>query len=433
MAKFSVPYLSARPGRRDADGAPTTRYFWQPGPELRSRGWHLETLGPDQGKAIARASAINEAIAAHRRGAPVPAGMPFDGDQQPSRRRSTAIPGSVDALLHAFKASRFYLDKRPKTRKGYAWCSDIISEVYGDEPAASITAKDREDLYAPMRAKTPAKANAVVRFGRLVWNLADALGIPLARNPWEKARLIGLDKSGKPWPAAAVACAVATCDALGMPAIGDAIMLDEWIGQREGDLLRAPRKLRQELGLVFGQSKTGSAVILAIDMIAPLMVRLAAADARLAARDVKATTLIVNDATGLPYNEHTFRHDWAKIRRAMAGGPGVDEATAAKVRAIGGPWPSFEVDYVVAGRAAYADDVTTVYAKDLVIKDLRHTAVLRLADAGCDIPFICAVTGHELASAAKILSTYNRHTRRRAVLAFQKRLDHEAAAKNETA
>jgi hypothetical protein len=39
-------------------------------------------------------------------------------------------------------------------------------------------------------------------------------------------------------------------------------------------------------------------------------------------------------------------------------------------------------------------------------QDLRRTAVIRLAEAGCTIPEITAITGHTPASANSILQTY---------------------------
>lgn len=43
---------------------------------------------------------------------------------------------------------------------------------------------------------------------------------------------------------------------------------------------------------------------------------------------------------------------------------------------------------------------------DLTDQDLRDTAVTWLARAGCTIPEICAITGHSLQSATRILRHY---------------------------
>ena len=39
-------------------------------------------------------------------------------------------------------------------------------------------------------------------------------------------------------------------------------------------------------------------------------------------------------------------------------------------------------------------------------RDLRRTAVTRLAEAGCEVPLIGAITGHSISSANQILETY---------------------------
>jgi integrase len=43
---------------------------------------------------------------------------------------------------------------------------------------------------------------------------------------------------------------------------------------------------------------------------------------------------------------------------------------------------------------------------NLQFLDLRRTAVVRLAEAGCTVPEIAAITGHQLDRTARILETY---------------------------
>jgi hypothetical protein len=64
----------------------------------------------------------------------------------------------------------------------------------------------------------------------------------------------------------------------------------------------------------------------------------------------------------------------------------------------------------------------TVKMTDLWFMHLRHTAVPRLAEAGCEVPLISAVTGYSPKSVDQILSRYLIRTRAQAALAFQKRL-----------
>ena len=69
-------------------------------------------------------------------------------------------------------------------------------------------------------------------------------------------------------------------------------------------------------------------------------------------------------------------------------------------------------------------DLTEPFEK-LWFSRLRHTAVTRLADAGCEVPQIAAVTGHSPKTVHKILDHYLVATADQAKAAFLKRLHHE--------
>lgn len=407
MAKIKIPYLVAKPCR---GGKP--RWFWQPAADLRAAGWSPTPLGDDQVAAIERAQALNDAVAAWRAGSP-----PDPAIAAPAPRRSAAAPaaGTVDALVLAFKASRFWKQLETSTQRGYGQCLDVIREWAGDAPAAAITAARAEKLYAPLQARAPAMANAVMRVGRLLWNRAPKLGIPVGINPFEKPGLIGLDKNGKPWPRAAIAAMVDAADRLGMHGVGDAIALNEWLGQRQADILALPRTILSAEDLPIRQGKGGVWVVLPLSLVPQIAERLALMRARTAGTTVKPTTAIVNDATGLPYNEHTFRHDVARVRAAIAAGD-VEHGIAA--------CPTWSTDYVIRGRERMAD-AFTLRTDELVFKDLRHTAVLALSEAGVSDVLISAVTGHTLGSVKQILETYLVRTKAMAVEAFKRRLAHE--------
>ena len=52
--------------------------------------------------------------------------------------------------------------------------------------------------------------------------------------------------------------------------------------------------------------------------------------------------------------------------------------------------------------------------------DLRRTAAVWLAEAGCSVPEIAAITGHEIDRTARILETYCPRTSTMAVNAIAK-------------
>lgn len=444
MARHQVRYLVAR---LLTDGR--ALYYWQPSAKLRAAGWEPKPLEHDDDtRHASRREALRNApaavvTAAQARNREVDGGAPpAPPAKAKGRAGKVAQPGTCDALFAAYKASRFFTELGDKTRYDYAWCLDILSQWCGDKPVKAITAGIAEDFYSDQRAVTPVKAALLMRVARLVWNKGPNVKVATPdKNPFARMGLEGADKSGKPWPRDAVAAFVAVADALKLRPIGTAVALDEWIGQRQADVLELPRSVQRSDGLFFGtstlradlaieQNKTGAGVILPVDVVPALMDRLRA-DAELLARRpgdrVRPTTLIADERTGRPYNASTFRHDFIRVRDAM-GGDFDDAATADAVIAAGGPWVSWEVDYLIAGERA-DEESTRLYTCELIFKDLRHTAVLRLVEAGVDILGISAITGHSPKAIQDIITTYLRRNRATAVLAFQKRLAHEQARK----
>lgn len=138
-------------------------------------------------------------------------------------------------------------------------------------------------------------------------------------------------------------------------------------GQREGDLLRLTWSAYDGNALTLKQSKTGATVWV------PCTQELKDA---LAATPRRAVTILTNQR-GRSWTEDGFRASWRKASRKAG--------------------------------------ITT-----LTFNDLRGTAVTRLAEAGCDVPQIAAITGHTLRSAATILESYLARTRPLASAAIQK-------------
>jgi hypothetical protein len=65
--------------------------------------------------------------------------------------------------------------------------------------------------------------------------------------------------------------------------------------------------------------------------------------------------------------------------------------------------------------------------RGLLLRWLRHTAVVRLAEAGVSTLGIAAVTGHAPKTVETILERYHVRTKKAARRAFTARLDAEAA------
>ncbi|HYN37705.1 MAG TPA: tyrosine-type recombinase/integrase, partial [Rhodospirillales bacterium] len=206
----------------------------------------------------------------------------------------------------------------------------------------------------------------------------------------------------------------AAARAAGRPSLQLAVLLGACLGQRQGDILRMTWQqydgqqvtLRQgKTGIliavpvmsdlktlldeallksrkqVIGQldqarppttSRTSGGVTVAVrgkraflrmpiaDASAPVDASLERVDTRMA---VKASRILVSETTSQPYKVDHFRHEFRRIAN-VAGLP------------------------------------------DLQFLDLRRSAVVRLAEAGCTVPQIAAITGHQLDRTLRILETY---------------------------
>ncbi|TIL53805.1 hypothetical protein [Mesorhizobium sp.] len=196
---------------------------------------------------------------------------------------------------------------------------------------------------------------------------------------------------------------IAVADHKEWPESGDMTMLGVWTGQRQGDRLAL-----EDFGLHkgrrrFRQSKTGAIVSV---LEAPELERRLAASAE-RRRAAKAEALLGAEAEERPAIERQFKrvilnehfdkrygkcfwrpfqgqhysHLFAKVRDIAVEG----------IRAENG------VDWIIRPCPSLAD---------FQEPDLRDTAVTWLALADCTIPEICAITGHSLTSATRVLKHY---------------------------
>ncbi len=182
------------------------------------------------------------------------------------------------------------------------------------------------------------------------------------------------------------------------------MVINEWLGQREGDILALPRGFYRGGNILFVQSKTGARVDLPVDMVAPLSARLEAEFKAQEKRNLAGTALLLCEATGQAWREDHFRHEFARVRaRAVR-----------DMEKIGEAW--FPAEWHETGRVEMAA---------LKFMHLRHTAVTRMAESGVDALAISGVTGHTPKSIDTIIERYLVRTTALAARAFAKRLESE--------
>lgn len=394
MARLQVRFLV---GKRDASGAPL--FYWQPSSPLRAAGWKARPLVDGAGAPIRDAAAA--AVAAEAINREVDAWRTQQAAEAAPKAR--AVPGSLAALVAAYQRSRFWRELADRTRRDYQAHLDRFLEWAGKaRPARSVTPADVEAFYQAQLGRrrvrvggkwqvheTPAKAAAAVAVVSALFMAGRQLG-HVAANPAERPR-ISRERKRDPrlWSPAAVAAMVAAADQLGLHSLGTAILLNEWLGQREADVLALGPYQVEGGALRIRQNKTGRVVALPVHVVPHLVARLREDAARPGAvRSLRH--LLVCELTGQAWNEHTFRHQLVAVREAAA-----------------------KVLPECAG---------------LRFMELRHTAVTRLHEAGVDALGIASITGHTPGSVLRILSDhYLVQTEKAAREAFRKRLLAELA------
>ncbi len=402
MATIKIRHLIEKPGAKGA-----RRFYWQPSALLQKAGFQTQTLSPDRNLAIAEAESWNAKVDAWREAGLEAAAPP-----------PTVRAGTLADLIRRFKASEEWDELQPKTQKSYSYAFVALEAWAGDAPLPAITRKRVKTLHSSFAWQRnddgkrvplhPAKANLLVRALRLLYSFAIDEEIEgVIANPASKPKLTDNSKKGLLWSSAAVTEFAASADALEHWSIGTAVILNEWLGQREGDLITLPISsfrngtiwVAPSSSLWIEQSKTGAEVDLPVGLVPHLATRLEAELGRARAHKVTPVggrTVLVCEETGRPWNEHNFRHIFSEIRAHAAG-----EATKRQ---------QHDLARELAG---------------LQFRFLRHTAVTRLAEANCELAQIAAITGHTLKTVAEIVDRYLVRTGKMARDAFRRRLEAE--------
>ena len=252
-----------------------------------------------------------------------------------------ALPGSVNALVIAYKKAPEYRQRAKRTKEDYNRYLDGIRTVWGDEQASSIK---RKHVFA-LRDKfqeTPAVANAYVRVLRLLMQFAVDRGWR-TDNPATRPKLLDTGEGYRPWEEDEIAAFRAAWPDPTRERVLFELMVNT--GQRTVDIVAMQRSHIKDGEIAVRQRKTGARVWI------PLSNDLAAVlDPWLKAHI--SMMLVPSERTGLKLTE-------SGLRQIM------------------------ERAYDDAG-----------LSDECVNHGLRYTAAVRLSELGCDWETIASITGH---------------------------------------
>lgn len=265
---------------------------------------------------------------------------------------------SMRALVRHWQASSAWKDLRAKTKTGYqTYINKILawSDLGGDPDPALIKLGNIESLLAAYDHQ-PVTRKQVRKVVRLIMRQAVSLGWRVD-NPASDIRLKTPKAKFDIWEQQDVDAYVAAAERIGRASIALIILLEWEIGQRLTDVrgFRKGAEYNAVTGqFMFSQSKTGADVTITVSTKLRGLLTEAMGDQMFLFRE---------ETTGKAYTEERLSRAFGHVRKAVGG-------------------------------------------RYMQLRWLRHSCVVQLARAGCEIPEIAAVTGHQLGSVTKILENY---------------------------
>jgi integrase len=312
----------------------------------------------DRAEAMAEAAALNAMVDQFRGGQPVLA-------------KNTH--GTIPWIIDTFKQSPTWSKLRPNTVKAYQASFRALlrwSAKRGDPPMRTITRRDAEALWSSEHARAPRMAELMVARCHQLWAYAlDLDEEVVTRNPFHR---LGFDKQPprtQVWRPEQIAAVCRAAVARGRPSMALATVIAINTAQRPIDIIALKWSQYDGRMLTLTQIKTGAPVT-------------------------------------IPVTEE-LREALDAARRAL---------TEAKVVALAADGPIVVGDY--KGRAwASRNFFTNEFRRactdagipsTLQFRDLRRTATVHLAEAGCTLHEIAAIGGWSVATVAKMMAVYGK-------------------------
>ena len=266
--------------------------------------------------------------------------------------RKLATGDNVHALITEFRNSAEYQKLADATKRAYQAYLQMIADEFGDMPLAAVEDKRARGDFKVWRdgmAAHPRKADYAWTVLARVFSIAKDRG-RIGINPCERGgRLYRADRAELVWTDDHIRrFGDVASDELWL-----ALILALWTGQRQGDLLRLGWTRYDGEKIRLRQSKTGARVTIPVGDTLREALRCAP----------KRATTILTTRGGTSWTSDGFRASWRK-----------------------------------ACQRAGIDDVT--------FHDLKGSAVVRLALAGCEVPEIATLTGNSIKDTTDILDRH---------------------------
>lgn len=281
-------------------------------------------------------------------------------------RRAEKAPAVMDAksfgaLVTGYRSSPEFSELSEKSRKDYGRILGKLEAQFGALPYAGITRQVVYKIRDSMSA-TPRTANYTIAVLRRVLGWAVDRGL-LDANPASRPRQLKTKPRDEVWSPEDEGRFLERAS----PAMRLAFLLAIYSAQRQGDILRMAWTQYDGASLQLRQSKTGR--LIKVPCHPTLRAVLDATK--------RAAVTILTTATGRAFKEDYFRHQWREVTKAAG-------------------------------------------LEGLQFRDLRRTAMVRLAEAGATDIEIAAVSGHEIETTRRILETYVPRTTAMAQAAISK-------------
>lgn len=264
--------------------------------------------------------------------------------------------GTIGRLVTQYRTSAKFRKLATNTQKLYIHYLEVLQKEVGEFQAKEFGRKEAAFLYEEMAINHPRGASQFVQVSRVLFNygkkveLADINPFEDMEIPKDAPRQVVISADN-------IETAKKKAIELGLPSIAMAIQLGYDAGQRPVDIRMLPRKSYDGQWLRVRQSKTKAVVDIPV-MRFPVLKKM------LDGLSHQSTLILHEERTGKPYSK---------------------DMLCTRVREV----------FTACGMG-----------KDIQFRDLRRTSVVRLAEAGCEIAEICAITGHRLQEATRILEVY---------------------------